>query len=530
MYLDICNFTKDNKQYKRVLLRESYREDGKIKKKTIANLSNCTEEQIEAIKFALKNSDKIEELKQMSTSELIADKSVGSVSVLYQIMNRLGIIQALGNSELGKIASWLVISRVIDQGSRRSSYNLLDSHAGKEILSLPEFNKNKLYDCLDWLNSNQQNIEDRLYESLSQSSTIYLYDVSSTYLEGEQNELAAYGYNRDKKKGKMQVVYGLLTDSNGIPISIEVFEGNTKDNLTVYSQLEKLKSRFKCKNVTFVGDKGMIKSVQIEDLATHGFNYITTISKPEIRSLINKDVIQLELFDNDLVDIVHENVRYIYRKNAFREFEIKKNREQRIEKFKKKIEYTNEYLSEHPKAKVEIQERNLVRSLQKLRLEKFMNISFDDNTFSCSIDNNALTEECLLDGCYVMKTDLNSSEAEKQIIHDRYKDLALVEKAFRNFKKSFLEAQPVYVRKKDRTRAHFFIISLAYRVSKYIDDKWKNIGFNIQEGLIYLNNIVSYKQNINNTNLLKVLAPNEVCKKLLKELNAVLPKVLPYYD
>jgi len=442
LYLDECKFKRGDKNYSRILLRESYREDGKTKKKTIANLSNCTNDQIEALRFALRNPGRIEELNSLAQDDLVASKSVGAVSVLYHTMNKLGIIKALGNTDNGKIASWLIASRIIDQGSRLSSYRLLDIHAGREIFNLPKFNPIHLYECMDWVNNNQEDIENKLFSQMEQSSTIYLYDVSSTYLEGTCNDLACFGYNRDKKVGKMQVVYGLLTDSLGNPISIEVFKGNTKDNKTVRSQLQTLKERFNCKNVTFVGDKGMIKSAQVEEIAEYGFNYITTVSKPEIRTLIKKNIIQMELFDNKLMEVESDGVRYIFRKNPYREEEIKFNRNQRIEKLRYKITQSNKYLLEHPKGQVQTQENALTVVIAKYKLKKFISLKIKEREISIELDESLLLEESKLDGCYVVKTDLKYEDDNKENIHDRYKGLAQVETAFRNFKKSFLEAQP----------------------------------------------------------------------------------------
>lgn len=530
MYLDECKFKRGDKHYSRILLRESYREDGKTKKKTIANLSNCTDEQIEALRFALKHPGKIEELNNISQEEFVASKSVGAVSILYHVMNKLGIIKALGNSDNGKIASWLIASRIIDQGSRLSSYRLLDIHAGREIFNLPKYDQWQLYECLDWLHLNQEHIENKLFSQMNKSSTIYLYDVSSTYLEGNCNELACYGYNRDKKSGKKQVVYGLLTDNSGNPISIEVFEGNTKDNKTVKHQLQTLKERFNCTNVTFVGDKGMIKSAQVEEIAEYGFNYITTISKPEIKTLINKNIIQMELFDDKLMEVENDGVRYIFRKNKYREEEIRFNRNQRIEKLRLKIAQSNQYLSDHPKAKVETQENILTETISKYKLKRFISLKIEGKKIDIEFDEFALSEESKLDGCYVVKTDLKLEDDNKENIHDRYKGLAQVETAFRNFKKSFLEAQPVFVRKAERTRAHFFIISLAYKVSKYINDIWKKLNCNVQDGLKHLTNITSYKYRIKKSNILKVLRPNNFSERLISSLGATVPTVIPLIE
>jgi len=180
------------------------------------------------------------------------------------------------------------MARLIDQGSRLSAVRLAQNHAVAEILNLNEFNEDDLYKTLDWLYEHKEKIENQLFKERGHGSSFYLYDVTSSYLEGKENELADWGYNRDKKKGKKQIVYGLLTDEQGEPISIEGFCGNTKDNKTVRVEIETLKERFGCRHITFVGDKGMIKSGEIEDLKTAGFHYITSITKSQIKTLLVK--------------------------------------------------------------------------------------------------------------------------------------------------------------------------------------------------------------------------------------------------
>ena len=221
-------------------LRQSYRQDSKVKHRTIANLSSCSEQEIEAMRLALKHKDDLTKLAALPDVVSVGQgPSVAAVWLIHSIARQLKITDALGNSREGKLALWQVIARVIDQGSRLSAVRLAQSHACCEILGLGSFNEDHLYANLDWLDKNQAKIEDSLF-GLSYSKnkpSLYLYDVTSSYLEGHNNELAAFGYNRDGKKGKRQIVIGLLCDCNGRPLSIEVFAGNTSDPSTVASQI-----------------------------------------------------------------------------------------------------------------------------------------------------------------------------------------------------------------------------------------------------------------------------------------------------
>ena len=259
MYISKSNFkTKSGKIYKAVLLRHSYREGKKTKKRTIANLSKCTKEEIAAIELALKHKHDLTNLASFSSSvKLKEGLSFGACFVILETAKKLGITSAIGNGREAKLAMWQIIARVLDQGSRLSAVRLAETHALASILDLKQgFTEDNLYKNLKWLNENQSKIEDKLFEKRNKNKTsnIFLYDVTSSYLEGTENELADWGYNRDGKKGKKQIVIGLLCDENGNPMSTQVFKGNTNNTSTFASQIKKAKNRFNCKKVIFIGD------------------------------------------------------------------------------------------------------------------------------------------------------------------------------------------------------------------------------------------------------------------------------------
>src|SRR2546425_7583203 len=288
MYIDTSHITRGGKTYTRHLLRESYRAHGKVLHRTIANVSHGSEGEIAALRLALRHKEALEHLGTIQDAiTLKQGMSFGAVWTVYHVARRLGIEQALGTTREGKLALWQVMARVIDQGSRLSAVRLAMSHAACDILGLGTFDEDALYENLDWLAGVQASVEDQLFaqHTKPKSVSLFLYDVTSSYLEGTHNALAAFGYNRDGKKGKMQLVIGLLCDEDGHPVSIEVFPGNTQDPRTFAAQLEKVKSRFGATAITFVGDRGMIKGQQIDDLVQHGFHYITAITKPQIDKL-----------------------------------------------------------------------------------------------------------------------------------------------------------------------------------------------------------------------------------------------------
>ena len=409
MYIDASTYKRKDKTYRRVLLRNSYRVNGKVQHDTIANLSACSDAEVQAIKLALKNKNNLGQLSNIKNDiQTKQGLGAGAVWVLYQLARQLGLTKALGNTQQSKLALWLVMARIIEQGSRLSATRLAQRHHVCDILGLDGFNENDLYDAMDWLASNQVNIENKLFDfQYSQEKpNFYLYDVTSSYFEGEQNELADYGYNRDKKKGKQQLVIGLMTDDQGRPITIEVFEGNTQDPATVKNQIKKMAERFGVKDVTLVGDRGMIKQAQIEALNDQDLHYITAITKPQIEKLIKNDVIQFSFFDENLVEVIDHDVRYILRRNPIRAREIEQSRQSKLSSLKRLIAKLNLYLDEHPKAKLETSLHKIQAKAKQLKIDKWLMLQVEGRTISLEINEEVEKENSKLDGCYVIKTDL----------------------------------------------------------------------------------------------------------------------------
>ena len=285
IYIDTSHITRGGKTYTRHLLRESYRANGKVLHRTIANVSHCSAAAIEAMRLALRHKDDLEHLGTLQDAiTLKQGVSFGAVWTVYHIARRVGIEKALGPTRAGKLALWQVVARVLDQGSRLSAVRLAMSHAACDVLGVDAFAEEALYENLDWLAGAQASIEDRLFAQRTKTTPVrlFLYDGTSSYVEGMHNALAAFGYNRDGKKGKMPIVIGLLCDEAGHPVSIEVFPGNTQDPHTFAAQLTKVKARFGVTEITFVGDRGLIKGQQIADLIQQGCHYITAITCSEL--------------------------------------------------------------------------------------------------------------------------------------------------------------------------------------------------------------------------------------------------------
>jgi DDE family transposase len=547
MYLDRCSIRVRGKIYSRILLRESYRHQGKVKHRTVANLSNCSTQEIQAIELALKHKHDLSKLtteasappssgpdnKQPSDTQIILRQglSIGAVVVLESLARELGIAQALGTDRQGRLALWQVIARAIDQGSRLSAVRLATIHACCDLLGLDGFNEEDLYSNLAWLTDQQRHIETRLFEALhpgENKPALFLYDVTSSYLEGTKNQLGAFGYNRDGKRGKMQIVIGLLCDEDGTPVSIEVFAGNMSDPKTVCSQIKKVMTQFGGGEVTFVGDRGMLKSAQMEQLVEQSFHYITAITKPQIEVLLKAGVFQMELFDEKLAEVIEEAVRYVVRRNPKRAAELDATRADKLRRVEQKVRECNNYLSAHPKASVQTAIKTLTKEVERLKLAAWVGVKCTEaRLLTLEIDEQARNEEAKLDGCYVLKTDLKAEQASKEVVHDRYRDLALVEQAFRTSKTVELEMRPIHVRREASTRGHALVVMLAYRLVQELAQRWREVDLTVQEGLQNLSNLCAVEVVVaGQSACMRIPEPSADVARLIELAAVTLPKIL----
>ena len=535
MYLDRSKTTVNGKSYCRVLLRQSYRQDGKVKHRTIANLSACSDEEIKAIELAFKHKKDLDALQPAAPDPLALRQGLcfGAVWVLHSLAQRTGIIDALGCDRQGTLALWQVIARAIEQGSRLSAVRLACSHAACDILGLDSFNEDQLYPNLAWLSQNQALIEQRLFEHFHPNGCpdLFLYDVTSSYLEGDHNALAAWGYNRDGKPGKKQIVIGLLCDGQGRPLSIEVFVGNTGDPKTFGSQIQKVVERFGGQGVTFVGDRGMIKGPQIKDLGQKNFHYITAISKPQIESLLKLNVLQTDLFDNVLSEVagIPQKVRYILRRNPQRASEMQACRQSKQASLEKFLQTKNTRLEQKPKAQVKAAIKALEARATQLKIDSWISVAAQGRKLVLTVDQAALDEAAKLDGCYVIKTDLLADWATTQVVHDRYKDLTLVEQNFRTSKTVELEMRPVHVRLESSTRGHAFVVMLAHRLIQELQRCWAGENLTVEEGIKQLSSLCVTEVIVNGTVKDQILPqPRTQVEKLIELAKVQLPKKLSY--
>jgi hypothetical protein len=533
LYLDRSNITVNGKTYHRVLLRQSFRQEGKVKHRAIANLSACSDEEIKAIALAFKHKKDLASLQPSSPGPLHLRQGLcfGAVWVLHQLAQRTGLIAALGSDRQGTLALWQVIARALDQGSRRSAVRLACAHAACDVLGLESLNEDQLYPNLAWLAQNQVQIEQRLFAHFHPKGCpeLFLYDVTSSYLEGDHNALAAWGYNRDGKPGKKQIVLGLLCDGQGRPLSMEVFAGNPGDPKTFGSQIRKAVERFGGQGVTFVGDRGMIKGPQIKDLGQEHFHYITALSKPRIESLLKQKVLAMELLDDVLSEVASlpEKVRYILRRNPQRAAEMEAGRQSKRTALEKLLQTKNALLQQKPKTQVPAALKALQARATQLKIDRWMSVQAQGRQLVLTVDADALSEARKLDGCYVLKTDLLADWATTQVVHDRYKDLTLVEQNFCTSKTAELETRPIHVRLESSTRGHALVVMLAHRLIQELQHGWAGENPTVEEGLKQLGSLCVTEVMVHGTVKDQLLPePRAQVKKLMELAKVEMPKKL----
>ena len=459
-----------------VLLRESYREGNRVKKRTIANLSSLPDDVIDNLKLALKGGKTIENIE--SAIELERSLAHGQIAAVLGTLKKVGLDKLLGNDNphLISIVISLIVSRIINPCSKlATSRNLkaqtANSSLGK-IMGLENVKEDDLYQALDWLAENQERIENQLAQKHIKSGSLVLYDLTSTYLEGEACPLGKYGYSRDRKKGYTQIVFGLLCDEKGCPIAVEVFSGNTNDASTITQQIEKVRNRFGIESVTWVGDKGMITNTTINrDLKeVEGLDWITTLRKSQIRTLVEAQEIQLGLFDEkNLVEISsaeYPGERLMVCRNPLLAKKLKQQREELIAATKKELEpiaLATQRRTRPLRGAGKIGMK-VGKVINKYKVGKYFETEITEDSFTYRVKESLIKEETVMDGLYVIRTSVKSDKMSPLETVKSYKSLSKVEQAFRCCKSIDLKVRPIYHYAERRVRAHIFLCMLAYYV------------------------------------------------------------------
>jgi len=454
-----------------ILLRESYREGGKVKKRTLLNFSDWPADRIAGFKMLLKGGTVIPSDQQAIT--IIRSLPHGHVAAALGTARKIGLDQLLGpnGNRCRDLVLALVVSRLLEPGSKLAAARALSpdtasSSLGQQ-LGLGPVDEDELYTALDWLAVRQPAIETALAKDHLAGGTLVLYDVSSSYMEGRCCPLAQYGYNRDGKRGKLQIVYGLLCAADGCPVAIEVFEGSTADPVTLTSQVTKLKERFGLAHVVLVGDRGMITQARIaEDLGTAGLDWITALRAPAIKILRDAGALQMSLFDErDMAAITSPDFpgeRLIVCRNRALAAERGRRREDLLAATERELARIAAAVARQRLRGAAAIGLKVGAVLDRHKMAKHFTLDIADNRFGFARKTEEVAAEAALDGIYVVRTSLPATVLDDPTTVRSYKSLSLVERAFRCLKSVDLQIRPVYHWLADRVRAHVFLCMLAY--------------------------------------------------------------------
>lgn len=535
---EVVSKGKHGKSYTSILLRESLRVGSTVKSKTLAVLTHLPVHVLEAVRHAVAQpAGSLSKVADASDGSLRLrqGESCGALWTVDQLAQQLGIKKALGVTREAELSYWQVLARVLRPGtSLLAMVRLASTCAAAALLGWRRaFTEDDLYANGPWLEGRHAVIERRLWQRrpAQPKEQLFLYDVTSSYLEGDYNALAAWGYNRDHKAGKKQVVVGLLTDSRGEPISTQVYRGNTNDLKTFGQQIHKLKKELGCEGVTMVGDRGMIRTDQKAAAQAAEFHFITALTKPQIQKLLADKVLQLELFEDKVSEVLGEDGRrFVLRRNPARQQELERTREQKRQAVEVALKRANAYLDEHPRAKAQTQCRKLAAQLQHLKVQNWLKLTIKKQRLVLTLDAKALAAAAQLDGCYAIETDLKTRQADAQTVHDRYKDLAFVERDFRTLKTGHLDFRPWFVCTEDNTQAHALTSMLALKVRRHLERAWWSLEVTVEEGLRELEKLCAMElvhPQSGEVVARQVPEPSPRQKQLLDALKLGLPATVP---
>jgi len=456
-----------------ILLRESYRQDGKVRKRTLCNLSDWPTAHIEGLRGVLRGGTVIAAERDAFT--VIRSLPHGHVAAALGAARKIGLDRILGpvGNRCRDLILALIVGRILDPASKLAAARALSPATAAsslgELLGLGEVDEDELYAALDWLLERQPAIEAMLAKRHLTNGTLVLYDVSSSYMEGRCCPLAKRGYSRDGKKGTLQIIYGLLCAPDGCPVAIEVFDGNTADPMTLATQVEKLKQRFHLDHVVLVGDRGMITQARLtEDIKSAGLDWITALRAPAIKQLVAGGALQLSLFDQrDMASITAPDFpgeRLVVCRNPDLAAERTRKRGELLAATERDLARIRAAVARKRDPLRGIAQIGLAVGtvINKHKMAKHFDLDITHTAFSFARKTAEIAAEAATDGVYVIRTSLPADTFDNTATVRSYKSLALVERAFRCIKTVELHVRPVYHRLADRVRAHVLLCMLAY--------------------------------------------------------------------
>lgn len=470
-----------------ILLREGRRQGGKVLKRTLANLSDWPKEKIENLRRLLRDEPLVSPQDLFSTYKTLPHGHVEAILLAIRKLGLDGIISAKPCPQRDLVLA-MIVERILHACSKLATARLWHSTTLAEELGLGAATEDDLYGAMDWLLERQKRIEKRLAERHLQEGGLVLYDVSSSYYEGRTCPLAHYGHDRDGQKGLPIIVYGLLTDSEGRPVAVEVYPGNTADPSTLLDQVDKLRQQFHLSRVVLVGDRGMLTQPKIEKLKEHtGMGWITALTSVAIQRLLAEGSLQLSLFDaKNLLEIQspeYPGERLMACYNPLLAEERKRKREdllQATEKALARIVKEAERRKHKPLLATEIALK-VGKVLGRYKMGKHFEHKIEEGKLSWKRKREAIEQEAKLDGVYVLRTSETSEQLSAEDTVRGYKSLSQVERGFRCLKSLDLRIRPIHHRTEERVPAHIFLCMLAYYVEWHLRRVWAPLLFEDEE-------------------------------------------------
>lgn len=460
-----------------ILLRESFRLNGKVRNRTLANLSHWPQPQIQALRSVLKGSTSVSS-SLPDAFDIVRSRPHGHVAAVLGSLRRLQL-DSIVHSEPGRqrdLVVAMIAARILDPASKLATSRALHpetltSTLG-ELLQIDAVTEDELYQAMDWLLPQQARIEQALAKRHFADGGLVLYDLTSSYFEGRHCPLGRLGHSRDDQKGKLQVVFGLMTNAEGCPVAVEVYAGNTADPKTVSDQVIKLRQRFGLERVILVGDRGMITSARLRDdiKPASGIDWITALRAPAIKKLASDGLLQPSLFDHrDLAEITHPDFpgeRLMACYNPLLAEERSRKRPELLAATEKKLD---QIVAATRRSKRPLRGKQNIglrvgKVLNHYKMAKHFEVTIQEDSFSYKRKQANIAKEASLDGIYVVRTNVPASVLSSEQAVRSYKSLSGVERAFRSLKTVDLHVRPIHHRDSDRVRAHIFLCMLSYYV------------------------------------------------------------------
>jgi hypothetical protein len=482
MHVSTTTRRSGENEYKAVLLRRSYRQDGKVKKETLANLSHLPVEAIEAIRAVLRGETL---MNAQEAFEIERSLPAGHVTAALTMARRLELAKLLNRSPCRErdLCMAMIVGRVIGPGSKLGMVRTLEQSTLAQECDVLGADEDDLYAAMDWLLERQQQVEDRLARRHLHDGEMVLYDVSSSYFEGRTCPLGRRGYSRDGKPGLPQIIYGLLCDTDGRPVAVEVFTGELHDDKTLPSQVTKLKDRFGLSRVTVVADRGMVTKANIEQLTqADGVDWITALKAPTIKKLARSGIFQPSLFDEqnlgEITDVAEfPGERLIVCRNPLVGAQRARKRTELLAATEIDLaaiahRVTADTLSGADKIGLVVGP-----ALKRYRMKKHFETTITDTTFTYTRKTEEIAAEAALDGFYILRTSLTPTDLPTGDVVRTYKNLEQAERAFGSLKGPDLQIRPIHHHLEDRVRAHVLICMLAYYLTWHLKAAWKPLLF-----------------------------------------------------